>query len=133
MFTLGAAGGMFTFVDAGGNITLGDAGVIAPHRDGGVTAWTTGCRGTMLGSAGLAMALSNILARSTMACCWESPNWENGAAGARLVRASVRARAATMAESTDDVFGTGHWCGNNCTVLAVRSAMVFGTYSRYQR
>ena len=43
----------------------------------------------------------------------------NGAAGARLVRASVR--------STEDVFGTGHWCGNNCTVLALLSALLFLT------
>ena len=81
----------------------------------------------MMGSAGLAMALSNIPARSTMHCCWASPNWENGTAGAGLVRASVRAHAAMMDASTDDVFGTGHWCGNNCTVLAVQLALVFGT------
>ena len=81
----------------------------------------------MIGSAGLAVALSKILARSTMACCWASPNWENGAAGTGLVRASVRARAAMMAASTEDDLGTGHWCGNNCTVLAVRSALVLGT------
>ena len=62
-----------------------------------------------------------------MACCWASPNWENGAAGAGLVRASVRARDAMMAASTEDVLGTGHWCGNNCTVLVVRLDLVFGT------
>ena len=77
----------------------------------------------MRGSAGFEMALSNILARSTIACCWASPNWTNMAAGAGLMRASVRARSATMAASTKDVFGTGHWCGKNCTVLAVRSAL----------
>ena len=81
----------------------------------------------MMGSAGLAMALSNILARSTMACFWVSPKWENRAAGAGLVRASVRARAAMMAALMEDVLGTGNWCGNNFTVLAVRSALVFGT------
>ena len=81
----------------------------------------------MMGSAGLEMALSNILARSTMACCWASPNWANGAAGAGLVRASVRDRNMMMAALTEGVFGTGHWCGNNCIVLAVRSALVFGT------
>ena len=80
-----------------------------------------------MGSAALEMALSNILARSKMACCWASPNWENGAAGAGLVRASVRSRAAMMAASTEDFFGTGHWCGKICTVLAVRSALVFVT------
>ena len=81
----------------------------------------------MIGSAGLAMALSKILASSTMACCWASPNWENGAASAGLERAFVRARAAMMAASTEDVLGTGHLCGKNCTVLAVRSALVLGT------
>ena len=100
--------------------TLGDAGGIGTRGDGGVTVRTSDCGGMMLGSAELATALSNILARSTMACCWESPNWVNGAAGAGLVRASVRDRATIMAASTEDVFGTGHWCGNNCTVLAVR-------------
>ena len=57
----------------------------------------------MFGSAGLAMALSKILARSTMACCWASLNWENGAAGDGLVRASIRARAVMMAALTEDV------------------------------
>ena len=80
-----------------------------------------------MGSAGLAMTLLNISARSTTSCYWLLPNWENGAAGAGLLRASVRARATMVAASTDDVFGTGHWCGKNCTVLAVRSALVFGT------
>ena len=107
--------------------TLGDAGGIITHRSGGGIFLTAGRGGTMIGSAGLAMALSNILARSTMACCWVSPNWENRAAGAGLVRASVRDRAAMMDASTEDVLGTGHWCGKNCTVLAVRSALVLVT------
>ena len=81
----------------------------------------------MIGSAGLVMAVSKILARSMMACCWASPNWENGSAGAGLVRASVKARAAKMAASTEDVLGTEHWCGKHCTVLAVRLALVLGT------
>ena len=114
------AGGIFTLGDAGGIVTLGDAGGIGTHSDGGVTFRNPGCGGTMMMSAGLAMVLSNILARSTMACCWALPNWANGAAGAGLVRASIRARVATMAASTEDVFGTEHWCEKNCTVLAVR-------------
>ena len=122
-----SVGGMFTLGDAGGTVTLGDAGEIVTRRGGSGIVLTAGCGGTMIGSAGLAMALSKILARSTMACCWASPNWENGAAGAGLVRASVRARAVMMAASTDDVLGTGHWCGKNCTVLAVRSDLVLGT------
>ena len=120
---------MFNLGDAGGTVTLRDAGGIVTRRDGCVIVMTAGCRGTMMGSAGLAMALSNILARSTMARCWASPNWENGDAGAGLVRASVRACAAMMAASTEDVFGTGNWCGKDCTVFAVRLALVFGTYS----
>ena len=62
-----------------------------------------------------------------MACCWASLNWENGAAGDGLVRASIGARAVMMAASTEDVLGTGHWCGKNFTVLAVRLALVLGT------
>ena len=127
IFTLGADGVMFTLGDAGGTVTLGYVGGFVTGRDGGVIVWTAGFRGTMMGSAVLAMALSNILARSTMACCWASPKWENRATGAGLVRASVRARAAMMAASTEDVFSTGHWCGKNCTVLAVQSALIFGT------
>ena len=88
--------------------TLGDAGGIVTRRGGGGIVLTEGCGGTMIGGAGLAMALSKILSRSTMDCCWASPNWENGAAGAVLVRASVRARAAIMDASTEDVLGTGH-------------------------
>ena len=119
---------MFTLGDAGVNVTLGDAGGIFTRRDGGVIVQTVGCGRMMIGSAGLAMEISNILARSTMACCWASPNWSNGDAGAGLARASVRARAARMSASAEDVFVTGHWCGKNCTVLAVRSDLVFGTY-----
>ena len=51
----------------------------------------------------------------------------NGVAGAGLARASVRVRAAMMAAMTEDFFGTGHWCGKNCTVLVVHLALVFGT------
>ena len=127
LVAFGDDGGVFTLRDAGGIVTLGDAGGIGSRRDGGVTVRTAVCGGVMLGSAGFAMALSNILARSTMACCWESPNWANGATGAGLVRDSVRARAATMAPSMEDFFGTGHWCGKNFTVLEVRYALVFRT------
>ena len=67
--TLGAGGGMFTLRDAGGNVTLGDSGGIVTRRGGGGLVLTAGRRGTLVGSAGLAMALSNILARSTMTCC----------------------------------------------------------------
>ena len=124
--TLRAGGGMFTLGDDGGTVTLGDARGIFTRRGGGGIVLTEGRGGTLVGSAGLAMSLSNILASSTMACFWASPNWENGDAGAGL-RASVRARDAMMAASTEDVLGTGHWCGKNCTVLAVRSALVLGT------
>ena len=130
MFTLGAAGGMFTLGDSGRTVTLGDSGGIGTLRDGGGIIRTAGFRGMMLGSAGFVMALLKISARSTIACCWASPNWANRAAGAGLVRASVRDRAAMMAASMGDVFGTGIWCGNNCILLAVRSALVSGTYSR---
>ena len=125
--TLGAGGGIFTLGDARGTITLRDAGGIVTRRGGGGIVLTAGCGGTMIGSAGLAMALSNILARSTMACFWASPNWQNGAAGAGLVRASVRVSATMMAASTEVVLGNGHWFGKNCTVLAVQSALVLGT------
>ena len=118
---------MFTLGDSGGTVTLGDAGGIVTRRGGGGIVLTADCGVTLVGSAGLAMALSKILARSTMACCWASPNWENGAAGAGLVKASVRACAAMMAALTEDVLGTGHWWGKNCTVLAVRLALVLGT------
>ena len=107
IFTLVADGGMFTLGDAGGIFTLGDAGGIVTRRDGGVTVHTAGCGVTMMGSAVLAMVLSNILVRSTMACCWASPNWANGAAGSRLVRASVRDRAAMMAALTEDILALG--------------------------
>ena len=78
---------------------MGDCGIVL----------NAGCGGTLVESAGLEMALSKILARSMMACFWASPNWENGAAGAGLVRASVRSRDAMMAASTEDVLVTGHW------------------------
>ena len=111
--TLRAGGGMSTLRYAGGTVTLGDAGGIVTCRGGGGIILTAGCGGTIIGSAGLEMALSNILVRSTMACCWALPNWENGAAGTGLVRASVRARAEMMAALTEDFLGTGNCCGKN--------------------
>ena len=123
----GDAGGVLTLGDAGGILTLGDAGGIGTHGDGCVTVRNAGCRVTMLGGAGFAMALSNISVRSMMDCFWASPNWANGAACAGLVRASVRARAVTIAASSEDVLGTRNWCGKNCTVLAMRSDLVFRT------
>ena len=125
--TLRAGGGMFTLGDSGGTVTLRDAGGIVTRRGGGGIVLDAGCGGMMIESAGLATDLSKILARSTMACFWASTNWENGAAGAGLARASVRACAAMIAASTEDVLGTGHWCGKNCTVLVMRSALVLGT------
>ena len=99
---------MFTLGDVGGTATLGDAGGIFTRRNGGAVFLTAGCGGMMIGSAGLAMALSKIFARSTMACCWALPNWENRYAGAGLVRASVSYLSAMMAELTEDVLGTGN-------------------------
>ena len=94
---------MFTLGDAGGTVTLGDSGGIFTYRDGGGIVLTAGCGETMIGSAGLAMVLSNILERSTMACCWVSLNWANGAAGAGLVRVSVRSCAEMMAGAAERV------------------------------
>ena len=119
---------MFTLGDAGVTVTLGDAGRIVTRRYGGVIVWTAGCRGTMIGSAGVAMALSKILARSTMACYWASPKWENGAEGAGLVRASVRACAVIMAALTEDVLGTGQCCGKNA--LSWRCARIWSLEHR---
>ena len=65
-FTLGAAGGIFTLGDTEGTVTLGNAEGIGTYGDGGVTICTAGCEGTMMGSAGLVMSLSNVLERSTM-------------------------------------------------------------------
>ena len=69
---------MFTLGDDGITVTLREAGGIGTRRYGGVTVRATGCGGTMLGRAGLAMALSNNLERSTMDCCWASTKWANG-------------------------------------------------------
>ena len=56
-FTLGAGGGMFTLGDVGGNVTLGDAGGIVTRRGGGGIVLTAGCGVTLVGVAGLAMAI----------------------------------------------------------------------------
>ena len=81
-----SVGGSVTLGAGGGMSTLRDAGEIFTHRVGGGIVLTEGCGGTMIGSAGLAMAISKMLERSTMTCFWASPNWENRAAGAGLVR-----------------------------------------------
>ena len=130
---LRGTGGIFTLVCTGGIVTLGRNWGIVTLGGGGGTVRTAGYGETIMGRAGFAMALSDILARSTMAFCWGLPNWENGAAGAGLARASIRAHDVTMAASTEEVFGTGHWCRKNCTVLAVSLALVLGIYSRYQQ
>ena len=128
--TLGDTGGNVILGDGGGNVrTAGCGGTTmgsASLGDSGRTVRTAVWGGTTMGSAGFAMAFSNMLERSTMDCFWASPNWANEAAGAGLARASVRARAATMAASTEEVLGTGHWCGK-FHFFAVRSALVFGT------
>ena len=68
IFTLEVAGEMLILGDSGGTVTLRDAGGIGTRGDGDVTVRAASCGGTMLGSAGFAMAISNISARSTMAC-----------------------------------------------------------------
>ena len=98
--------------------------------DGGGTVRTAGFGRMTMGSAGFVMALSNILARSTMACCWALPKWANGATGAGLVRASINACAATMSVLTEEVFGTGYWRENVFTILVARLALVFRTKTR---
>ena len=117
--TLGGNGGIFTFGGTGGIVTLIGTGEIVTLIDNSGTVRTAGCGGTLMGSVGFVMSLSNILESSTMACCWESPNWANGAAGVGLMRDFIRSCASTMAASTVEVFGNGHWCGKNFTVLAV--------------
>ena len=113
--------GTGTLGGPGGNDTLGDGGGTARTADSG---------GTTMGSAGFAMVLSNISTRSTMAFCWASPNWANGATGAGLVRASINACAATMSVLTEEVFGTGYWRENVFTILVARLALVFRTKTR---
>ena len=66
--TLGADGEMFTLRDSGETVTLGYTGGIVTYRGDGGIVLTAGYRGTIIGSAVLAMAFSKILARSTMAC-----------------------------------------------------------------
>ena len=63
IFTLRSDGGIFTLGDTGGTVTLRDAGGIFTRRDGGLFVQTEGCGGTLIGSAGLAMAISKTLAR----------------------------------------------------------------------
>jgi hypothetical protein len=60
-----------------------------------------------------------------MACSCSWPSVAKGAAGEGLARASRRARAASVAASEEDVFGTGQSWGKDSTVLAMRSARVF--------
>ena len=49
--------------------------------NGGETVRTAGCGGKLMGSAGFAMALSNILARSTIACFWNLQTGKTGRQG----------------------------------------------------
>ena len=55
--TVRGDGGLVEFGDAEVIVILGDSGGIDTRGDGGVTVRTAGCGGTMLGSAGFAMAL----------------------------------------------------------------------------
>ena len=83
----------------------------------------------MSGSRGESTAMENILDNAVIARSWSSPTVAKGAAGAGLERASARARAALVAASIEEVLGTGQSCGKNSTVLATRSARVFGIYT----
>ena len=73
--TFGGNGGIFTLGGTGRIVTLRGTGGIFNLGDGSGTVRTADCGGTLMGSTGFAMALSNILERSTMACFWVSPNW----------------------------------------------------------
>ncbi len=72
----------------------------------------------------------NIWDRAFKAARLVGPRMANGDAGAGLSRASVRAWAASVAASAEEVLGMGHSCGKKDTVLAMRSALVLGTYTR---
>ena len=50
-----------------------------------------------------------------------------GEAGAGLDSALDRVLAERVDTSTKEGEGMTHWCGENCTVLTMRSAQVFGT------
>ena len=121
------------------------AGKKAPGGDPGVTLGTgAGARvgGVGIGSfrktmvtlgdeagvfKGVCTIRSKMAARCRISSIWLAPILANCVAGAGCSRAWVRSRAACTAVLLEDVFGTGHWCGKNWTVLAVRSAQVFGT------
>ena len=73
------------------------------------------------------MLARKILAREESADSCASPMLANGAAGAGLSRAFVRASAALMALSEEERDGIGASCGKNSTVRMIRSARVEGT------
>ena len=104
IFTLGAAGVVLVAVGAGdGRVaTLGTVGSV----------W---------------MLVAKISASCLIACIWASPMLANGEAGAGLLRAWVRAAAASRAASAEDVFGMGELTGKNSTVSAIRSEAVLIT------
>ena len=64
---------------------------------------------------------------------WAFPNVLKGDAGVGLSSASANILAALVALSADDVVGMSMSCGKNSTVRAIRSALVFVTYTVWHR
>ena len=64
--------------------------------------------------------------RSVRARSVASPTVAKGEAGDGLDSASVRVLTTRVATSTKEGAVMTHWCGENCTVLAMRPAQVFG-------
>ena len=86
--------------------------------------------GTEQGGVGAAAAVAEKMSDSCWrARVWESPKGAKGDASAGCSNASVSICAASFALSADDVVGMVRLWGKNSTVRAMRSFLVFVTYT----
>ena len=118
---------MFTLRDAGVTFTLGDSGGIVTRRDGGVIIWTAGCGGNDDGECRLSDDAFKYFGEVNDGLLLGVAKL-----GKRGGRSWVGEGLCQGLRCDDGCIYGGcfwHWAlvWKNCTVLAVRLALVFGT------
>ena len=133
--TLGILGGVRCVVCTLGGVGSGAcvSGVVQSGTLGGIRGVVGNCAGQADGSTRAVSSLSGIVELKMAdscrrACIWSLSNSRKGDAGVGRRSASVRILAASGALLADDVVSISMLCGENPTVRAMRSLLVFYVY-----